>query len=362
MLSLHKNRKKILQILPSFAEHDAVSNQVVAMNQVFEANGYKTKIYSNHFPKKYKGKIGEAKFLKERNFDLAIYHHSIGDPIVDIVKHLNIPVILYYHNITPPEYYTVYNQRVYDHLMQGLKQLDDLSGHVELALAASEFNEAELKEYGYDRTGVMPIFFDPGKLDKFGEDKKTVDFLDNENITNILFVGRFSPNKVHKELIKGFYLYNKYYNSMSRLNLVGSYVEMNSYLSEVTELIEALELESVVHVPGMVTDEEWKAYYKNSDTFLSLSEHEGFFVPALEANYFNLPMIAYDAGAVKATMGDAGILLNNKNPEIVAEMIDKVVNDQKLRNTLISNGSENYKRFDVENLGPKLMDIVNEFL
>ena len=362
MLSLLKNHKKILQILPSFAEHDAVSNQVVSMNKVLEANGYKTKIYSNHFPKKYKGVIGEPKFLKERKFDLAIYHHSIGDPVVDIVKHLSIPVLLYYHNITPPDYYAVYNQRIYELLNQGLKQLDDLTGHVEVAIAASEFNSQQLSEFGFDNTKVLPIFFEPKRLNKITADHKTASFLDNNNVTNILFVGRFSPNKVHKDMIKAFYLYRKYYNSMARLNLVGSYVEMNSYLAEITELIEALELESSVHVPGLVTDEEWKAYYENSDVFLSLSEHEGFFVPALEANYFELPIIAYDAGAVASTAGGSAVLLDNKEPAIVAETIHKMVSDQKLRSDLIEKGRNNYVRFDADHLGPKLLEIVKQYV
>lgn len=362
MLSLLKNRKKVLQLLPSFAEHDAVSNQVVAMNEVLEANGYSTKVYSNHFPKKYKGKIGEPKFLNDKKFDVCIYHHSIGDPIVDLVKTLNIPVILYYHNITPPDYYEVYNQRVYELLLKGQKQLGELVDHVEMAIAASEFNENELKEYGFKNTSVLPIFFNPSELDKIGEDKKTNEFLDKENITNITFVGRFSPNKVHKDLIKAFYIYYKYYNSMSRLNLVGSYVEMDNYLSEITELIEALELESVVHVPGLVEKSEWKSYYTNSDLLLSLSEHEGFFVPALEANYFELPVITFDAGAVASTVGDSGIIIDNKQPEIVAEMIHKLVNDNDLRSKLISNGKENYKRFDSELLGVRLLEIVREFV
>ncbi|MBD3363273.1 glycosyltransferase [Candidatus Dojkabacteria bacterium] len=362
MLSWLKNRKKILQLLPSFAEHDAVSNQAVLMNDVFRENGYKPQIYSNYFPKKYKGIIGEPKFLRDRDFDVAIYHHSIGDPMVELVKTLNIPVILYYHNITPADYFEVYNQRVYELLMQGKKQLLQLKDHVDLGMASSGYNAEELEELGYENTEVLPIFFNPDKLDEIREDRKIKQFLDNEHITNLLFVGRFAPNKAHKDLIKAFYIYYKYYNSMSRLSLVGSYVEMNSYLSEITELIEALELESVVHVPGLVEDEEWKAFYLNSDIFISASEHEGFFVPALEANYFGLPIIAYDAGAVKSTLGGSGLIYENKKPEVIAELIHQVLSDKKLNRKLVNLGRKNCRRFEVRKHKNKLIDIVDEFL
>lgn len=362
MLSQPKNRKKrIVQLLPSFAEFDAVSNQVVAMKTILEKHGYEVDIYSNHFPKKMKGKIGEAKFLKEKNYDLAIYHHSIGDPIVDLVVSLNIPVIVYYHNITPPDYYKDYNQKIWEFLDLGVKQLDQLAKVSKLTLAASEFNKSSLEEKGFENIQVLPILYDAKRIAEFEIDKKTREFLDTENIVNILFVGRFAPNKAHEDLIKAFFIYHKYYNAMSRLNLVGSYVEMEYYLDQIVELIDSLELREVVHIPGKVSNNEWRTYYEDADVFVSMSEHEGFFVPALEANYFKLPLIAYDAGAVASTVGDAGILLRNKKPRITAEMIHRILIDEELRDTLIKNGEENYKRFDLESLEEKLMDVIKGF-
>ena len=62
---------------------------------------------------------------------------------------------------------------------------------------------------------------------------------------------------------------------------------------------------------------------RSSHLFLCLSEHEGFCVPLQEAMLFGLPVIAYDAGAVRETLRGGGILLSDKRPEVVAELVDR---------------------------------------
>ena len=55
------------------------------------------------------------------------------------------------------------------------------------------------------------------------------------------------------------------------------------------------------------------AYYRNCDAFICLSEHEGFGVPVLEALWNDLPVVAYDAGAVGEVLGTGGILVERKD-------------------------------------------------
>ncbi len=50
------------------------------------------------------------------------------------------------------------------------------------------------------------------------------------------------------------------------------------------------------------------ALYRASDVFLSISEHEGFCLPLIESMVFDLPVIAFNAGAVPLTLDGAGVL------------------------------------------------------
>ena len=71
---------------------------------------------------------------------------------------------------------------------------------------------------------------------------------------------------------------------------------------------------SDVHFLGHVSNEELVAYYEIADVFVCASEHEGFCVPLVEAFHMGVPVIAYAATAVPATMDGAGVLLTDKDP------------------------------------------------
>jgi len=87
--------------------------------------------------------------------------------------------------------------------------------------------------------------------------------------------------------------------------------------------------------PGQVDEDDLIAYYSSADLFLCLSDHEGFCVPLVEAMCFGLPVIAYDAGAVRETLRGGGVLLKEKRPEIVAELVHYVLRDGSLRQAVL---------------------------
>ncbi len=82
-----------------------------------------------------------------------------------------------------------------------------------------------------------------------------------------------------------------------------------------------------IHFLGHVTDAELAAYYEVADLFLCASEHEGFCVPLMEAFHVGLPVVAYAATAIPATMDGGGVLYTDKDPAHVAAIVDAVVSD-----------------------------------
>ena len=67
-----------------------------------------------------------------------------------------------------------------------------------------------------------------------------------------------------------------------------------------------------VHFLGHVSNEELSALYDVADLFLCASEHEGFCVPIIEAFYKRVPVLAYAATAVPATMDGGGVLYDDE--------------------------------------------------
>ena len=67
---------------------------------------------------------------------------------------------------------------------------------------------------------------------------------------------------------------------------------------------------------GPVPDDELAAYYRNAHAYVSLSEHEGFCVPLVEAMAMDVPVLAYAAAAVPETLGGAGVSFAPKDLEV----------------------------------------------
>jgi glycosyltransferase involved in cell wall biosynthesis len=73
-----------------------------------------------------------------------------------------------------------------------------------------------------------------------------------------------------------------------------------------------------------------------SHAFLCLSEHEGYCVPLVEAMNAGLPVVAYEAGAVRETLDGGGVLLREKQPEVVAELLHALLHDPGLRAAVLA--------------------------
>ena len=72
---------------------------------------------------------------------------------------------------------------------------------------------------------------------------------------------------------------------------------------------------------GAGAGRELAAYYRNAHAYVSLSEHEGFCVPLVEAMAMDVPVLAYAAGAVPETLGGAGVSFAPKDLEQAAELL-----------------------------------------
>ena len=69
---------------------------------------------------------------------------------------------------------------------------------------------------------------------------------------------------------------------------------------------------------------------------VSMSEHEGFCVPLVEAMAADVPIMAYAAAAVPDTLGGAGVQFAPKDMEYAAELLASLAFDDDLRSRVIA--------------------------
>jgi glycosyltransferase involved in cell wall biosynthesis len=178
-----------------------------------------------------------------------------------------------------------------------------------------------------------------------------------------LYVGRIVGNKCHKDLVAAFALYSRTFNNEARLVLIGDTSD-EDYVAEVRKEAERLNVLPRVVMLGKVSDSQLRSAFAGAGIFVSVSEHEGFGVPILEAMASGVPVVAFGAAAIPETMGGAGVLLRTKDPAVVAATVHSVQSDPALRTRLVERQLtriEQVGAFDTQRLLERLMDRAGGF-
>ncbi len=328
---------RVAIVTPTLTTADAVSNDVLGEADALKRNGYKVRISSDL--------ARVRKFLKNET-DILIYHHSRGwYPGVQLVRELQCRRVIRYHNVTPAEFFAGFSRTDEDLCKRGRDEITELAtSQCDLYLSASSFSMKELIAAGADpsKSFVVPPFHSIDRLSRITADQETLEKYSGDT-ANILTVGRVVPHKNLHHLIEVFAHYHHDYNN-SRLIIVGKGGEgFNTYAKLLHRVVEKLELTDAVVFTGGVSDEVLKAYYLVAGAFVTVSEHEGFCVPLVEAMSMKLPITAYASTAIPETLGDAGIVWTERNPMLLAESIDRLIRDQPVRDAL---GERGYRRYE----------------
>jgi glycosyltransferase involved in cell wall biosynthesis len=323
------------QLLAALSYGDAISNEALAIQGHLRAAGYESEIFAE---KVHPRMTHLARPLWEYGrgggpATACLFHFSIGSAAGRLAFHSPDPLVAIYHNITPASFFLGFHPHLAGLCHHGRRELAAFAPRTDLALGDSEYNRRELEAAGFRRTGVLPIVLDLELYDRPAS--PVVRRLYGDGRTNILFVGRIIPNKRIEDLIRVFAVYQRWVDPHSRLLLVGDHRGFERYLDRLRELARDLRLDQVVFT-GQVDDDELYAYYLEAHVFLCLSEHEGFCVPLQEAMHFGVPVVAYDAGAVRETLHGGGVLLREKRPEEVAELLGRLRVDEGLRGAVLA--------------------------
>ena len=221
--------------------------------------------------------------------------------------------------------------------MLGREDLKSLVGHTDVALGDSEFNRQELESLGFTNTGVFPIAIDTRRITDAPPRPALEEVLSEEGWLNFLFVGRIVPNKKIEDHIKLAEQYKRYVDEQYRFVFVGKTDATPRYYSAIRALLERYRMPQGRFIfTGAVPDEDLATYYRTASVYISLSEHEGFCVPLLEAMAADVPVLAYASTAVPDTLGGAGVQFAPKDLEYAAELLGELAYNDGLRKQVIA--------------------------
>lgn len=354
----------IHQLLVSASPGDAITNSSFEIRSLLRRVG-PSEIFAHHrHPQLMDEVLRMTDYEEVTSGDprkLLIVHASIGEPEVHefFVRNAAVPIVLVYHNISPAEYFRPHDRRYADLLETGRQELLWFRDKTIMALADSEFNAQDLREMGFRNVRVSPLILDLERLVHTEPDLELSDKLAKLDGPSILFVGQVLPHKRPDLLVSSYHILTSYLVPEANLFLVGS-SRLPRYGRAVKAYIDELNLFGV-HFPGAVSQEQLAAYYRAANAFITVSEHEGFCIPLLEAMAYDLPVMARDFAAIPSTLDGAGLLLpSDASPTLVAEAMAAVLNDQPLHKELVERGRRRLTSYDPEGARATFLENIYE--
>jgi glycosyltransferase involved in cell wall biosynthesis len=340
------------QFLPTL-EPGAVGAHSLMARDLLRSAGHTSEIYTDLV---HDASAGEgARPLRDYrgDADVLVYQMAIGSTAANAALAQRAPIVVNHHNFTPLRLLAGWDPVAAYGVGWGRSQLRELATRSRLGIAVSRYNEADLIEVGFDRTTVVPILLDVNALTSSAPDPavRSID------ATTWLFVGRIAPNKAQHDLVKAFAAYRRFFDPQAQLVLVGGGVD-SPYGHTVTRFVHALELDDAVTLTGPLAPATLAAHYADADVFVVVSDHEGFCVPLLESMAHRVPIVAYAATAVPETVGDAGLLLDEKYACTIATAVHRVVTNDALRSQLVAAGARRVRDFDISKTGPAFVAAV----
>lgn len=302
---------RVDQFSPAVAPADGVTQGILLTRRLLHELGFASEIFANHIAPELRHEVRHVDDYAPAADDVLLYHHAIGHLHHDRLMRLPCRRVLVYHNVTPSHFFPA-DPFLQDACDWGRRQIATAAHRFVGAYADSDYNRLELAAMGYRNVAVLPLLFE------FAPDAQPA-VRPLRQPLRLLFVGRQVSNKCQHHLIYTLFYLRRELGIDATLTLVGG-VSQPGYGDFLRDLVSALDLSDAVVLAGRVEAATLQSHYDEAHLFISLSEHEGFCIPLLEAVRSGVPALAYAAGGVPDTIGGHG-LLHQKSAASVAGVI-----------------------------------------
>jgi L-malate glycosyltransferase len=315
---------------------DAIGDSARRFRDLLRGLGHDAELYALTIDESLEDEVLPFSDPAARRGDVTILHYALPSPMTAALAGLGRGRVIHYHNVTPAFYFAPYDAGLFRLSVLARRELATLVGHVDLALGVSEYNRRELDSLGFSPTGVLPIAVDTSRITRPAR-RPAIERLIDDELVNFLFVGRIAPNKKIEDHIFLAEHYKRYVDAYYRFIFVGRYDAVPHYYAMIRALISEFKmLQERFIFTGPVSDEELAVYYQKAAVYVSMSEHEGFCAPLVEAMAADVPILAYSAAAVPETLGGAGVQFAPKDLEYAAELAGALAFDEDLRTTVLA--------------------------
>lgn len=352
---------KIFMVLDTLDYGDGVSSDCLMKAEMCRELGYICEIYAIHCDERLREMCHAFDDIVPMFDDVIIHHFTGYSEVAAMLTNMQGIKVMIYHNITPPEFV---DDKIKVFCEKGIRQLETLS--YDYYVGDSDYNLNNLYRHGIRKIGrKLPIVVDDSQYN--GKQEKTISAIITQKhkpkeAVRMLFVGRLVGNKCVEDILKVFFYYYDQIDKNVTLDIVGNEDQSPDYVAMLKSMVHQFKGKDHVTFHGKVSDEEKTRLFNRANYYISMSEHEGFCIPLLEAMTKDLITVAYKSSAIEETMGDSGILVSDKNPMFVASAIATVHKNMEIKEKIIQAQRKNLKRYSHECIKEGLADILDDII
>ena len=110
---------------------------------------------------------------------------------------------------------------------------------------------------------------------------------------------------------------------------------------------------------GYVSDPDKVALLSGAEALVYPSLYEGFGLPVIEAMACGTPVLTSNTSALPETAGDAALLVDRRDPEAIAQGVERILTDRVLRGQLREAGMVRATAFDWDNTARRTAEILH---
>lgn len=289
-------------------------------------------------------------FLKEK-FDI-IHIHSPFVPSLPLFaqRYANAPVVGTFHTQFDSSLFLEVCHRAMR------KYYDHLSGKIAVSHLCVDSMRPFFEKFSNDFDADFDVIPNGVDIDKFDPSNKKIEkFMDGKK--NIFFLSRIEPRNGLEYLIKAFQMIREKRDDC-RLIIGGS-----GPLKKHCERMVPNALKNDIHFLGQINGSR-PEYYSTADIFCFPTTKASFGITLLEAMASAKPVVAFSLEAFERiiTNGKDGILCGEPSAENLAREINRLLDDQKLRENIGTNARVTSEKYSWKKIAEKVIDHYEEIL
>lgn len=220
--------------------------------------------------------------------------------------------------------------------------------HADVLFSVSEFSKQDIaKHYGISPqrirvtyNGVDTQRFHPADQADPQEINPRLAEMGLAHRGYLLTVGRLEPRKNHETLIRA---YAQLPPDTPRLVIVG---QRDFSYDKIFECVRTHGLQDRVHLLEQVGDDTLPMLMRHARLFIYPAFAEGFGMPVAEALASGVPVITSNTTSLPEVAGDAALFASPTDASELAQVMQRVLSDEALAQTMVARGLERVKAFD----------------